>query len=587
MPKSLKWEFVLGDKMSRPAAGIVSALSGVSSALGQVAIAQDKTAKSSQSFIRDLDHLWNVAGRVMQPLKDAAGGIFDIGRSFLESGIHAARWKEDMQVSLETVLGSSARATEAMKGMLTLAQHLPMSTGQVFDIGKQFMLMGFQPGKGLNQLIAAASDVEGLRGPGAAGALVDIVRRFKSGAITGRLLHETLSQVGLSQEDFLGELQKTAGVSKDPKALIKQLEGGQIGLNDQLTAFLGAIAGKEGGVLGNLAEKQMGTLSGLLTNLQSRWEEFQMGFSNTGGFEKLKSAVGNVAGLLDPDSDLGKALSSNLANLFSGTLDSLVGGFAGPEGVGRINHIFEQISVGLVTVKDIAVTALDSIGAFVSGFTKGLDVSGDLFGKDGHLNPEAMKAVVSTFGDLGKSVGVLAEELGHVVGFVDKLTGAKAITVPVSIASAVAGGNPLGAAASAVSNSKWWDYTPTGYVLNRLSYLAKDNHAGGVGTTEVMANSDVKHLAGGGWAGTHGPELAVLGDGGEPELVVPQSRLRSGGGSGSSLPEVHLHMHVGEHADRQMISEAVAKLHTEGLSMVVDAWEIAAMQQGRLGPGNG
>lgn len=38
-------------------------------------------------------------------------------------------------------------------------------------------------------------------------------------------------------------------------------------------------------------------------------------------------------------------------------------------------------------------------------------------------------------------------------------------------------------------------------------------------------NSGFRHMAGGGWAGVNGPELAVLGDGGEPELVTPRSQL--------------------------------------------------------------
>jgi len=71
-----------------------------------------------------------------------------------------------------------------------------------------------------------------------------------------------------------------------------------------------------------------------------------------------------------------------------------------------------------------------------------------------------------------------------------------------------------------------------------LSLFQKLSYAAGKATGyNVDPGFAPRKYAKGGWAGMNGPELAVLGDGGEPELVIPKSDLQSapsGGGGGWS-----------------------------------------------------
>jgi hypothetical protein len=97
----------------------------------------------------------------------------------------------------------------------------------------------------------------------------------------------------------------------------------------------------------------------------------------------------------------------------------------------------------------------------------------------------------------------------------------------------------------------WVGYTADGFkILGDMIFRADKLMNGLTKTTKYYrqeiaqsggggGNPYMTAFAEGGWAGLHGPEAVVVGDGGEPELIVPQSKLGSlNGGGGFTIQGV-------------------------------------------------
>lgn len=93
------------------------------------------------------------------------------------------------------------------------------------------------------------------------------------------------------------------------------------------------------------------------------------------------------------------------------------------------------------------------------------------------------------------------------------------------------------------------DSNPTNNAGAFLDRQTQRQQGGGINTNTTVGLGDatrgviasgIPHFAGGGLSDSS-PHLAILGDGGEREYVIPESKMAKGGGSDGGAPTIHVH----------------------------------------------
>lgn len=612
--KQLRFGVNLIDKISMPAGDIADRLDKLISKLEGMDSKLEKVSNGGmESFITKLNSAWMVADRLTQPLINLLRGVYDVGEEFLTAGIKSARWKEDISASLTTVLGSSEKAGQAMKVMLGIAQKLPITTGEVFEYANSLLLAGYST-RQLPQLVTAISDIKKLLPDNAAAGYTfkSMLERAKTGGLTARDL------LGMRELHIMPEFEKIMGKiagrkgDTSKKDLQKILLSGQVSARDQYTALVEAVAMKEGGHLEAQSKAAMGTMSGILSNLWSRWTEVSMGFADTKGYKALKDVIAKISDLLDPASPGGIKIKASLDHLFGDTLESLVGGFTGPKGVDKITEVINGVSKAINLVSDAVQAAIGGFRAFFAELGKGLGVSSALFGPDGHLAPDSMAALSQTFKDLGKSIADLVvnltkmmssglgavlfkpKEEGSFLG--DKDKNGKYTGQGGGFAEAIWGKNTAKAwAAGKVGDFSAGALRFAGNPLSPLVNAARDYGDQLYGnqqdaTSLADATGLPKHAAGGHF---DQPHIALVGD--KPETMIPDGDMpgflrRMGGGGQAGQPiqvsfNLHLEVHPGSSAQDvdNAIERGVHELRKEGPSIIIGAMQSIGLGFGGSG----
>lgn len=165
---------------------------------------------------------------------------------------------QNIEVSLETILKSKAKADKLMGEVIQLAATTPFGLKDAAQATKQLLAYGFAGEEVIKQLKSLGNVAAGVGAP-----ITDLAYLFGTLRAQGRAFTIDIRQFANRGIPIYEELAKVLGTTTD--RIGEFVESGKVGFAEVQQAF--ANMSSEGGSFANLMEKQSKTLSGLSSQL--------------------------------------------------------------------------------------------------------------------------------------------------------------------------------------------------------------------------------------------------------------------------------------------------------------------------------
>lgn len=210
---------------------------------------------------------------------------------------------QKLQVAMETMLQSKAKAEALMAQMVQTAATTPFDLMQVTSGAKQLLAYGLEADKVNETLIRLGDIAAGLSIP-----LGDLVYLYGTTMTQGRLYTQDFNQFVGRGIPLISELAKQFGVAENK---VKDLvEEGKVGF-PQIQKVIEDLT-NEGGMFGGLMEKQSQTISGQISNIE---DAFDMMFNEIGQNSEgvINSALSATSTLVENYETVAEALGTLVA----------------------------------------------------------------------------------------------------------------------------------------------------------------------------------------------------------------------------------------------------------------------------------
>ena len=280
-------DFGLGLVLSftdRATAGINNAVNSLNQ-LTQVA----ESASSSLNQMASLSAFSVVTNQLGDSLLNAGKGVLGMFSSLLSKTMSVGSEFESFHVTLDTLYGSTEKASEALNKLLSFSAKTPFEVGDVKD------LLVVLKSNGVDAFTNMKGSVKGLEQETL--AWIGDLMAFKPDIPASRWK--------LAFTNFLG--------SGAPKVLENALDMGKIAdtighdigntAQERMESLVEFIEKKD---LGGLMNNMMGTWSQVLSNMSDVWTMFVKKIADSGVFDSLKLALTNVTSAIAEISDSGK-----------------------------------------------------------------------------------------------------------------------------------------------------------------------------------------------------------------------------------------------------------------------------------------
>lgn len=280
-------DFGLGLVLSftdRATAGINNAVNSLNQ-LTQVA----ESASSSLNQMASLSAFSVVTNQLGDSLLNAGKGVLGMFSSLLSKTMSVGSEFESFHVTLDTLYGSTEKASEALNKLLSFSAKTPFEVGDVKD------LLVVLKSNGVDAFTNMKGSVKGLEQETL--AWIGDLMAFKPDIPASRWK--------LAFTNFLG--------SGAPKVLENALDMGKIAdtighdigntAQERMESLVEFIEKKD---LGGLMNNMMGTWSQVLSNMSDVWTMFVKKIADSGVFDSLKLALTSVTSAIAEISDSGK-----------------------------------------------------------------------------------------------------------------------------------------------------------------------------------------------------------------------------------------------------------------------------------------
>lgn len=271
-----------------------------------------KKAKS----IAEFEFIREGAEKLLEFPGELAEKIKELG----EDAIMTAAKTERMGRAFENALGKDV-GKDAFEYFDAIADKTEFTHEQIRGMGLELAKSGFK-GEGLKNAAAAISDLGSMTADPVAGAeaATGALQRIMT---TGRVEGRALEPFGIHKGDFEKELSAETGLGL--KAMHKAMEAGTIPTETVLNSVFKSITNKTGEDLGTLGTHMADTLESRLAHLKEKPDLLFEGLKDTAGFQQISEFIGRLGDSLNPDSALGKILSSSLSSALGSIGDTLAG----------------------------------------------------------------------------------------------------------------------------------------------------------------------------------------------------------------------------------------------------------------------
>lgn len=187
---------------------------------------------------------------------------------------------EQLSIQMNTVMGSIQNGAEATAWIKDFAKKTPLQLNEVTETFVKLKAMGLDPMDGTMQAVVDQSAKLGLGFDGVQSISLALGQAWAKGKLQGEEMLQ-MQERGVPVQDLLGKaLGKTSAELADMSA--KGLLG-----RDAIKALIAEMGGQSAGA----ANAQMGTMTGLISNLGDSWEEFKKSIANSGALDWLKGQL--------------------------------------------------------------------------------------------------------------------------------------------------------------------------------------------------------------------------------------------------------------------------------------------------------
>ena len=205
----------------------------------------------------------------VQTLKDQLVAMFSAGDK-----------SEQLGIQLKAVMGSIQGGQEATAWIKNFAKETPLQLNEVTETFVRLKAMGLDPMDGTMQAVVDQSAKLGLGFDGVQSISLALGQAWSKGKLQG----DDMLQMVERGVPVMALLEKATG--KSSAELGKMSEQGLLG-RDAIKALIAEMGASSVGA----AAAQMGTLSGLLSNLGDSWTDFKTSVANSGALDWLKSQL--------------------------------------------------------------------------------------------------------------------------------------------------------------------------------------------------------------------------------------------------------------------------------------------------------
>lgn len=239
----------MAKQLSSLRVSLFASTSGLTKGLGAGAASVNRFVASIASAGVSLAKFTGIASAV-------GAGIAAIGS--MTKGFKLAAEFEQVQVSIETMLGSATAANKVMNDLKDFASSTPFEFPELASSAKKLLAFGIATDK-LMPTLSAVGDVAS----GVGMRIDELAEIYGKAKVQGTLMAEDINQLTGRGIPIIGELAKQLGVAESQ--VKKMVSEGKVGFPMLEKAF--ADLSGEGGKFSGMMEKQSGTLGGLMSSL--------------------------------------------------------------------------------------------------------------------------------------------------------------------------------------------------------------------------------------------------------------------------------------------------------------------------------
>lgn len=237
-------------------------------------------SSSRSAIIASGDTAEKEGAKIEQMFKRATSSVFAFfsaaqATSFVKSMATVHGEFQQIEIALETILGSEREAATLMNQLRETAAKTPFDMKGVANGAKQLIAYGESADTVNDTLIKLGNIAAGLSQP-----LGDIVYLYGTTMTQGRLYTQDLNQFTGRGIPMIRELAEYFGVAESE--VKKLVEAGKVGF-PEVQAVINNLT-EEGGMFFNLMERQSEAVTGKISNLEDAWESAldNMGESSEG-----------------------------------------------------------------------------------------------------------------------------------------------------------------------------------------------------------------------------------------------------------------------------------------------------------------
>lgn len=280
--------------------------------------------------------------------------IGEIGEKFIES----TGQEERFRISFKALLGDAADDTQEYLKHIAGAGEL--TNTELEGMSARLLTVGFDA-KELGQVLPASLDIAGFLGGGVdkANEAAEALAHIKT---TGEISKRSIGSLGLQYAQVMDELKKETRLTTDEIA--KKLSSGKFGPK-VLHAVLQSIANREGGALGNTAEKMGQGIEARLKRVKDLPDEFFKGLVTSRGFSAFSDFIGKLGEELSPESQFGQEVTKGLEEIGDVIAETL--GVKGGDAIETTKNLIR----GTVSFAKDMVPVLADIAKAVAEIAKG------------------------------------------------------------------------------------------------------------------------------------------------------------------------------------------------------------------------
>lgn len=250
------------------------------------------------SFNNNLLSMGNIASQIGGRLQSAfsLAALEQLGSTIINTRGEI----QQLEIALETMLGSKVKADKMMQDIMVFAQETPFTLTEVASNTKQLMAMGIAADDVMTTM-KALGDV-------AAGVSVPISRiaiNYGQVSALGKLQQREIRDFAMAGIPIVEELSKVMGKTVEEVSAL--VSAGRVGFPEVREAFISMSS--EGGKFYNLMSKQNASVTGQISKLK---DQLQLMFNEIGKANEgvIYSGIGGLAYLVENYEKVAKILAA-------------------------------------------------------------------------------------------------------------------------------------------------------------------------------------------------------------------------------------------------------------------------------------